>query len=142
MYELTVILSSKLADAKQKAVLEKIEKTAASAGGSFEKTEKWGIREFAYPIKHESEGVYYFIIANLPSDKVGSFDRLLQNDDQILRHLIIKTDKAKVEKSEKEAKKTETEKEPDPKSKSKTKVKSKKATAKKTAEKKNAVGKK
>lgn len=121
MYELTIILPEKLADAAQKALLEKIEKIIVGVGGKIEKTDRWGRRELTYPIKHQQEGIYYYIEMVLQGGKVGPFNRLLDNDEQILRHLIVKSEGR--EKAEKTEKKVEgkVEAETEVKAKSKTK---------------------
>lgn len=125
MYELTVVLPSEFTDAKLKGVLDKLEKAIDSAGGKIKKTERWGKRDLAYPIDKNKEGIYYFFEMGLPNDKIASLDRLLYTDDQILRHLIIRSDVKKVKK----VKETQT-------------VESKPAVESKKADKKSNTGKK
>lgn len=93
-YELTLV-TPVLAEAKQKAFADKIAKLLGEAGGKVEKTDEWGKREFAYPIKKQREGVYYFYALSLDPDRISALNRVLQNDEEVLRHMVIKGEKAK-----------------------------------------------
>lgn len=111
-YELTVVLPGGLTDAKQNATLEKIKGLVDQSGGSIAKTDKWGKRALAYPIKKQTEGVYYLLGLSLDPEKTNPISRIIENDDQILRHLMIRVDKLDVpeEKAEEKTKKIEKKK--------------------------------
>lgn len=76
-------------DSKQKAVVDKIEKAVADSDGSVTKADEWGKKELAYKIKHEKEGFYYFFELSLPPDRTGGVNRMIENDEQVLRHLLV-----------------------------------------------------
>lgn len=109
-YELTVILPV----AKEKAVFDKIKKLLDTAGAKITKTDEWGKRKLAYPIKKQLEAVYYLLTVDMDTEKTQAVNRILENDDDILRHMIVVAAKngtkkmeqrAKVEKKEKVAEK-------------------------------------
>lgn len=89
-YGLTLVLSAKLKDTKQKEVLEKIKKAVSEAKGKVEKEESWGKKALAYPIDKQSEGVYFFLELELPSDKAGAISRLVEMEEEVLRHLLVR----------------------------------------------------
>jgi len=76
---------------KQKAVLDKIKKAVADSGGKVDKEDSWGKKQLAYPIKHEKEGYYFFFELMLPPDHANGIKRLIENDEQVARHLLIRT---------------------------------------------------
>lgn len=89
-YELTFIISAELTGAKEKKVLDNIEKTIETLGGKLGKKDEWGKKRLAYPIKKKTEGVYFLFDLSLPSSKVASLDRELEINEDVLRHLIVK----------------------------------------------------
>lgn len=95
-YELTCVVP---ADSKDKEILGRLEKEIKEAGGKVDKTSEWGKRELAYPIKKQTEGVYYFMEVSLPADKTVEINRMLVTSDAILRHLIVKKSKVQNPKS-------------------------------------------
>ncbi|TSC89388.1 MAG: small subunit ribosomal protein S6 [Microgenomates group bacterium Gr01-1014_5] len=101
-YELTIVLAGSMTEPKQKAVLDKIKKAVADSGGKVDKEDSWGKKQFAYPIKHEKEGYYFFFELTLPPDHANGIKRLIENDEQVARHLlIVKRDKVQVTSSKK-----------------------------------------
>ena len=91
-----------MTEPKQKAVLDKIKKAVADSGGKVDKEDSWGKKQFAYPIKHEKEGYYFFFELTLPPDHANGIKRLIENDEQVARHLlIVKRDKVQVTSSKK-----------------------------------------
>ncbi len=91
-----------MTEPKQKVVLDKIKKAVADSGGKVDKEDSWGKKQFAYPIKHEKEGYYFFFELTLPPDHANEIKRLIENDEQVARHLlIVKRDKVQVTSSKK-----------------------------------------
>ena len=103
-YELTIILPGTLPEVKQTVQIEKIKKLISEAGGSITNTDKWGKRILAYPINRNTEGVYYLLNISLEPDKAEPVNRVIGNDDQVLRHLFIKTEELAVETKKEETK--------------------------------------
>lgn len=102
-YELTVVLAGSMPEAKRSAVIDKIKKAVAGSDGSITKTDEWGKRELAYKISHEKEAFYYLLELSLPPDRTGGFKRLIENDEQVARHLlVVKSKEKKTEEPKKE----------------------------------------
>jgi len=87
IYQLTLVLRSSLKEAEQKKLLEGIRSQLEKA----KITEKiWGQKALSYPIKKEVSGFY--LNWNIDSEGVvpGDFERKLFNNDDILRHLLLR----------------------------------------------------
>ncbi len=138
-YELTVVLPTN----KEKQVFDRVKKVLDTAGARVQKTDEWGKRTLAYPINKQIEAVYYALVVDMDTDKTDAVNRVLENDDDILRHMIVvarkeaknkeQSEKAEKKSTKKEAKaKVETEEKKEVKSEkkptkaTKTKGKSKK----------------
>lgn len=52
--------------------------------------DRWGRRNFAYELKHRSEGVYVFIEVLATPEAVAEVDRVLSLADEVLRHRVIR----------------------------------------------------
>lgn len=89
-YELTVVLAGSMPEAKQKAVVDKIKKAVDDSEGSLVKEDTWGKKQFAYPIKKEKEGFYYYLELSLSTERIAGINRMIENDEQVLRHLLVK----------------------------------------------------
>ena len=57
-YEIMFILSTQLSDDEKKAGVTLVEETLTKAGAVELKTEIWGDRKLAYPIKKKENGYY------------------------------------------------------------------------------------
>lgn len=88
-YQLSLVLSGKISDTEQKKILDKIERNVESTGGKVEKNDKVGKKTLTYPIKKEKTGVYYYLDVMLPADEVGVLNRVIEVDDNVLRHLLV-----------------------------------------------------
>ncbi|MEO0271226.1 MAG: 30S ribosomal protein S6 [candidate division WOR-3 bacterium] len=57
-YEMMFILDPELDVEKRKEIYNKLENLIKENGGEILKVDDWGIREFAYPIRHKNSGFY------------------------------------------------------------------------------------
>jgi len=55
----------------------------------FEKTEVWGKKSLAYPIRKKKTGYYCLFLFNGDGDLSPVFDKYVRLNDNILRHLIV-----------------------------------------------------
>ncbi len=90
-YELACILSPELEQSKIDSTLEDIKRTVKGLGGEITNVNAWGVRRFAYPIRKKKEGYYVFLNLQLPPEAVKQLDHTLKFNENVLRHLIIKT---------------------------------------------------
>jgi small subunit ribosomal protein S6 len=95
-YELTYIIDTGLEDAARKELIEKYAELIKQNGAEIEKIdETWGKRHLAYAINDMWEGWYVLVTFKSESDLPKEVERNLQNNDKILRYLIIKLEEKK-----------------------------------------------
>lgn len=90
-YETVIIVSTRLGDEGQKALVEKF-KERISRHGTVESVDEWGKRRLAYPIEKETEGYYTLINFECTPDFTAELDRRYGITDGLLRSIIIKKD--------------------------------------------------
>ncbi|MBF0440502.1 MAG: 30S ribosomal protein S6 [Oligoflexales bacterium] len=91
-YELTIITRAELLDAEKAKTLEGYESIIKRNGGDILEKRDSGVKKLSYPIKKSSRGHYiYYDIATLP-ENIAECERLMRIDENVLRHLIVKTD--------------------------------------------------
>lgn len=89
-YELTLIVDPDLTSENQKKLLAKIKKLIEELEGKVGKTNEWGKKEFAYPIKKKNLGYYFFWEIKLPEKEAGNFDKKLKLEEEVMRYLLVK----------------------------------------------------
>jgi len=80
------------ADTEESAVqtfINRLEGLAKDAGGSLVKSDKWGVREFAYEINKAREG-FYVILEFAAPNALTEVDRVLRLADNVIRHKFIR----------------------------------------------------
>ena len=87
-YEMIYILDTTCTDEKRDALIEKIENVVLKAGGSVEKTEKWGVKKLAYPIDYKTEGYYVYMAFEGDSKLVQEMKRVVGISEGVIRRLI------------------------------------------------------
>ena len=91
-YEGLFIIRGDLDDGRVEAVLEEVNGLIAKHGGEISKTDKWGRRKLAYPIKKLNEGVYVIMYFKILPLQLVDLERSLKLYENLLRFLIIKMD--------------------------------------------------
>ena len=61
-------------------------------GGSIDKIDNWGLREFAYEIDHMKKG--HYVVVNVTANNAGieEFERLSRINPNVIRTMVIKTE--------------------------------------------------
>lgn len=90
-YELAVLYHPDLEIDLEKAT-SKVEKIIADGGGKITKTDNWGKRKLAYPIKKQEFAVYVFYTLEMPPDGVKKVEQTLNITDEVIRFLITRPD--------------------------------------------------
>ena len=85
-YELLYIISNKYSEDELKPIIQKVGRIIKDNGGNITKTEEWGKKRLAYPIKHFNYGYYNLVEFDIKGDKTGKINRTLQMAREILRH--------------------------------------------------------
>lgn len=84
------ILKSDLSDEARDAVIAKFENIVKNAGGSVEKTDKWGVRKLAYDIDYKSEGFYVLMTFACNAETLTEIERVSNITEEMLRRLVVK----------------------------------------------------
>lgn len=84
-YELMIIFDAALDESAVQNYLNRIEAQASESGGTVERADKWGVRRFAYEMKHRWEG-FYVVLEVLAPTSLDELDRNLRLADEVLRH--------------------------------------------------------
>lgn len=110
-YEIAVLYHPDLEIDLEKAE-SRVKKIIADNGGTIAKTDNWGKRKLAYPIKKQEYAVYVFYKVDMPAENVQKTEQIFNITDEIIRFLITKPDlkamaKAEELKAEKAAKAAE-----------------------------------
>jgi small subunit ribosomal protein S6 len=102
-YELVWILGSDADEEQGTESVEKITSLVSGVGGEVSSTDVWGKRILAYPIQKNTEG--YYLQANFEIDgaRAQEFERALDADQLIIRHLLVRDEIKPVVVSEDEA---------------------------------------
>ena len=90
-YEIIFIVRP-LEDEPTAATIEKFSKLIVANGGTIDKEDRWGKRRLAYPIQKELEGFYVIFYVTCPPECVDECDRVMKITDEILKHMIVRTD--------------------------------------------------
>lgn len=91
-YELMIIADGSLSEEAVGALTERFTKAIADLGGSVDRVDQWGKREFAYEINHMREGYYTVIDLQLPGEALAELERQLRISDEVVRHKAIRPD--------------------------------------------------
>lgn len=100
-YQLILVLRSSLSESQRKKTIETIKKRLTDV--KITREEEIGQKTLAYAIKRENAGYYlrlYLESETIPSD----FEKNLHNQDEVLRHILLKTKANSVKKTEDEKK--------------------------------------
>ena len=92
-YETNFILDPLLDDEKITAMTDEYSDFLAKNGCSVIKSEKWGRKKFAYPIRNKLAGNYVSIEFQGTPDSVSKLERTFQLDENVLRYLTVSFDK-------------------------------------------------
>ena len=105
MYELVIIAKVD----KSEGLVGRVEKTLKDAGATGLKVDSLGKKQLAYPIRKQTDAVYYVVNFEATTSAIGPVaDKLRLEQEDLLRYLIIKKKQVKI-KSKKAAKNQEVE---------------------------------
>ncbi|MCQ2409060.1 MAG: 30S ribosomal protein S6 [Clostridia bacterium] len=89
-YEVLYIIRADVDDEAKAKVVEKFESIVAENGGTVDELDKWGMKKFAYEINKQTEGYYVLMNISCSKEAQAELDRLMRNDEAIIRQMIIK----------------------------------------------------
>jgi small subunit ribosomal protein S6 len=79
---------------------DRVTKIIADNGGKITKTDNWGKRKLAYPIKKQDFAVYVFYTVEMPAENIAKVEQTFNITDEIIRFLITRPDLKAAEKAE------------------------------------------
>jgi small subunit ribosomal protein S6 len=89
-YELMIITRGALNEEAVTANVERFTNLIARLGGSVDRVDHWGKREFAYEIEHQRDGWYTVIDFQLDGTQLGELERQLRLADEVVRHKVVR----------------------------------------------------
>jgi small subunit ribosomal protein S6 len=84
-YELMIIFRAETEESAVQAMINRLGELSIEAGGTLEKIDKWGVRRFAFEIKHQWEG-FYVVLEFIAPNALDEIDRTLRLADEVIRH--------------------------------------------------------
>jgi small subunit ribosomal protein S6 len=91
-YELIYVVQADLDEAMLNTVIERVDELVKSNNGEAMKTERWGKRKMAYPIRKMNEGFYVFMSYKLDPAFDAEFRRNLKYIEQVMRFIVKRND--------------------------------------------------
>lgn len=89
LYDLVLVTRPSLTDAQKKKLLSDVKDFLK--GVKVTKEDEWGQKPLAYKIKREVAGVYHVLKLEAENSIPSGIEKRLVNDDNVLRHLLIRT---------------------------------------------------
>ena len=89
-YELMIISHGSLDETAVTANVERFTTLVADQGGTVERVDHWGKRQFAYEIQHMNEGYYTVIDLQISSEGLAELERQLRLADEVVRHKVVR----------------------------------------------------
>ena len=92
-YELVFIVEPRQSDEEVQAITEKYTEMITASGATIQYVDHWGKRKLAYTIRNFNEGKYVVVyVATDGRVPWPEIERLLMQDEKVLRHLVVRTD--------------------------------------------------
>lgn len=92
IYEELFIVRPDATDEEVDPLIEQLQNVITQAGGSLEKTEKWGVRRLAYRVMKFEEGQYILLQFNANPGAVKELERRLRVTDLVIKFLTVRID--------------------------------------------------
>ncbi len=91
LYEATFIARQEASTKEIEGLIGQISEVLKKIGGKIIKTEHWGVRTLAYPIKKQKRGYYVFL--HISSNEIAKFDQKMKAQEDLLKYFVTKVDK-------------------------------------------------
>ncbi len=101
-YELTIVVHPDV-DAEIETMTKDMAKLVTDNGGEITKTDTWGKKRLAYPIRKQDFGTYLYFEADLPAEAPVKISNSLNINSQVLRYLLVGVDQKLVKLQAQEA---------------------------------------
>jgi small subunit ribosomal protein S6 len=91
-YEALYIVHPNLSEEDVTAIMEKYKTVAEGQGAEIESATRWDKRWLAYEVKGQREGIYVLMNFKSEAKAATELDRLFKIADDVIRHIIVRTD--------------------------------------------------
>jgi small subunit ribosomal protein S6 len=88
-YELITMISPEVDEEEVSEILDKVSQSISSRGGTVDKTDRWGKRRLAYPIRKYMEANYALTCFKLEPKFIKEVEEEVRALGSILRHLVV-----------------------------------------------------
>ena len=89
-YEIAIIYDTSLEETEAREVTDRVLELVRSRGGRSGHVDWWGRRQFAYELRHRTEGYYAFVEVSAEPEVLAEVDRMLTLSDAVLRHRVLR----------------------------------------------------
>lgn len=93
-YELTYIIKPDLDAATVTTLIERVTGFVTAEGGVVVKTNHWGLRQLAYPIRKFRDGNYVFTVVQIEAPALARIEQRLRMIEDVLRYLLVRAEDA------------------------------------------------
>ncbi|MBI2634078.1 30S ribosomal protein S6 [Candidatus Peregrinibacteria bacterium] len=88
-YELMLIFSPEVTEEIRNKEFAEIQKFVSGANGEITFEDVFGMRNFAYSIKHKKQGFYVILDFTIPTDRLEELQKSLNINAAVLRYLLV-----------------------------------------------------
>ncbi|GEM_PF-482180 len=93
-YETALIYNASLSEGDLEQELAKVVELIGKGGGTHTGTQRWGRRMLAFPLKKQTEGIYFFVHWTGTAEVTAALDWNLKINDNCLRYLTLVMDES------------------------------------------------
>ena len=93
LYEHVFLARQDISAQQVTKLVEEYEGIVKNLGGTFERTESWGLRTLAFKIKKNRKAHYTLIQINAPHTAVAEMERQMRINESVIRYLTLKVNK-------------------------------------------------
>ncbi len=88
-YETIFIVNPNLEEAETNNVIEGVKTTIEASGGKVLRTDLWGKRRLAYPIKRHNDGYYALYVFESDPEFVGQLNTYYRIAEPIIKYMVV-----------------------------------------------------
>ena len=92
-FEAVVLLSSEISSKVRSSCLDSLVNLINEKSGKIISNEDWGLRDLSYKIDNYSKAFYNFYQIEIDGDKIESIKKILNQDENFIRHLFVRVEK-------------------------------------------------
>ena len=92
-FEAVVLLTPDIPSTDRSSCLKNLEKIISENSGKVISNEDWGLRDLSYKIDKYSKAFYNFYQIEIEGDKIESIKKILNQDENFIRHLFVRVEK-------------------------------------------------